>query len=77
MPTFLRTKFIDLKIYDELNALIPFNLLNNVIAEYKHRKGFRLRIALDVGVIQSGVNPTITSVRFIATNLSNKILSRD
>lgn len=69
MPKFLKTKFIDLKIYDELNALIPFNLLKNVIAEYKHRDGFRLRIAVEAGVGQSGKNPTITSVRFIATHL--------
>lgn len=77
MPKFLKTKFIDLKVYDELNVLIPFNLLKNVIAEYKHRDGFRLRIVFDVGVVQSGVDLTITSVRFIATSLSNKIFTHE
>lgn len=73
VPKLPKSNSIDLKIYDELNAEIPFQLLKNVVATYMHRKGFRLRIALCVEVAhnQSGDNHKITSVRLFATNLSD------
>lgn len=53
---------IKLEIFDEIDAVIPFNLLGKVITTNMHRTTFRLRIVFGV---QSGVDLNITNVRFI------------
>lgn len=63
VPKLPKSDNINLKIYDETNAVIPFNLLQKVITTYMHRTTFRLRIAFGVAVVQSGVGSNIISVR--------------